>query len=238
MMLCCTQSCSKYKYPFDRAGLTYRNKLVYNNQFRIDGFYHDIIDDERVQIRYFFLDGIYCEFDIDVSLLLSLNNNEFIDINEKIRKLPYCWGAYIIENDIVKVQVYDSYQGVDFKVQEEQWKILNDTTITLFKRVAPNGNVYDFNETYHFKYCEHKPDSTNVLMGYSSSVANVDNYRLGTLSFGYKGYRIGVNSEGIRHVFQNQFVHSSIKPQSGFIRTSCDYKPYFHYGTKNKYTLW
>jgi RHS repeat-associated protein len=73
--------------------------------------------------------------------------------------------------------------------------------------------------------------------GYYSG-GNVDDYRLGALYVGYKNYRIGVNSEQIRHIGQNIFTHNGISPQRGFIRTSCDYKPYFYYGTKNRYSLW
>jgi len=37
---------------------------------------------------------------------------------------------------------------------------------------------------------------------------NADNFRLGALSVGYKGQRVGWNSEGIRHLFQNRFAHT------------------------------
>lgn len=43
-----------------------------------------------------------------------------------------------------------------------------------------------------------------------------DDYRLGALSLGYNGNRIGWNSEAIRHVFQNKFAHNIVKPQGYF----------------------
>jgi hypothetical protein len=164
--------CQREKYPFDITGLTYRNKLVYNNQFRIDGFYYSKIDTSKehiyVMITYFFRDGTYCIFDVEASKLLNLTNNDFIDIPEGIRKIPYCWGAYIIENDIVKIQIFDSYRDVfeKFKIMENWAKITNDTTLNYFKELTMRGTERKINGTYHFKKCSAKPDSTNVLMKY------------------------------------------------------------------------
>jgi hypothetical protein len=45
---------------------------------------------------------------------------------------------------------------------------------------------------------------------------NADRFRLGALSLGYNGYRVGWNSEGIRHLFQNKFAHGWVKPQPYF----------------------
>ena len=62
-------------------------------------------------------------------------------------------------------------------------------------------------------------------------------YRLGALSVGYKGYRMGVNSEKRRHAIQNHAIHNSSfnpfgvkifnKAQRGFKNQSWDYKDYF-----------
>ena len=61
-------------------------------------------------------------------------------------------------------------------------------------------------------------------------------HRLGALSFGYKGYRIGVNSEKIRHAIQNHAIHNLRikifgltlfdKRQRGFENQSWDVKSY------------
>ena len=45
---------------------------------------------------------------------------------------------------------------------------------------------------------------------------DADIYRLGALSLGYKGQRVGWNSEGIRHAFQNQFAHGIAKKTAWF----------------------
>lgn len=74
-------------------------------------------------------------------------------------------------------------------------------------------------------------------------------YRLGTLTMGYKGYKVGVNSEHVRHAIQNQAIHNlripwfngkSIidKRQMGFENQSWDWQGYFQYRTNNKFTSW
>ncbi len=63
-------------------------------------------------------------------------------------------------------------------------------------------------------------------------------YRLGALYLGYNGYRIGTNSEHVRHAFQNWFAHSIISPQPGFQNTSWDWQPYFQYQSPNIFSLW
>lgn len=67
---------------------------------------------------------------------------------------------------------------------------------------------------------------------------DVDKYRLGAVSIGYKGYRLGVNTEAARHVFQNQLAHTIIKPQPGFKVLNNKWYPYFFWGTYSNYSLW
>ena len=157
-------SCSIERLPFDRASLTYKGKLIYNHEFRIDGLYYYTYSD-LLWIIYFFQDGTYCDFGVNPSKLLNLPDDDFIDIPDKIRKLPYCWGAYIIEGNIIKVQTYDpSWTTSKFRVRENWATIENDTTIHFFKRIHPNKKVVALNEMLHFRRTLSKPDSTNVLM--------------------------------------------------------------------------
>ena len=157
-MSCCTE-----RYPFDRAGLTYKGKLIYNNEFRRDGLYYYMLSN-RPSIIYFFQDGTYCEFSAYPSELLNLPAGDFIDIPDKIRELPYCWGAYIIEGNLLKVQTYDPGRGTKFKVEENWATIENDTTIHVFKRITPRGTEITLDKMLHFRSTLSKPDSTNVLM--------------------------------------------------------------------------
>lgn len=70
--------------------------------------------------------------------------------------------------------------------------------------------------------------------------SEADAYRLGALSVGYKGYKVGVNSEYVRDVFQNWFAHKILSPQPGFRMLSNNWNGYFQYNTPmiNKATLW
>nr|WP_315238545.1 polymorphic toxin type 23 domain-containing protein [uncultured Flavobacterium sp.] len=62
-------------------------------------------------------------------------------------------------------------------------------------------------------------------------------YRLGALTFGYGGYRVGVNSEHIRHAIQNSIIHRAINDNE-FTNTSWYWKGYVQYKTSNIFTSW
>lgn len=79
--------------------------------------------------------------------------------------------------------------------------------------------------------------SNKYPQGYYSG-GNVDDFRLGALSLGYGNYSFGVNSEKIRHVFQNQFAHGIVSKQPAFRMLNNNWNAYSHYGTRSRYTLW
>ena len=62
-------------------------------------------------------------------------------------------------------------------------------------------------------------------------------YRLGALTFGYDGYRIGVNSEHVRHAIQNSIIHRAINDNE-FMNASWYWKGYVQYKTSNIFTSW
>jgi hypothetical protein len=62
-------------------------------------------------------------------------------------------------------------------------------------------------------------------------------YRLGALTVGYGGYRVGVNSEHVRHAIQNSIIHRMIGDNE-FMNTSWDWKGYSQYRTSNGFTSW
>lgn len=74
---------------------------------------------------------------------------------------------------------------------------------------------------------------------YTNGIVDEKNpYRLGALTLNYKGYRSGLNSEWIRHGFQNLFAHQIMSPQRMFQMHSSDWKPYSQYQTPNPFTSW
>lgn len=66
---------------------------------------------------------------------------------------------------------------------------------------------------------------------------DVDQYRFGALSVGYKNYRIGTNSENIRDLFQNRIVHR-ISGDPYFKKLDNIWHLFFYYGTTDRYGLW
>lgn len=58
------------------------------------------------------------------------------------------------------------------------------------------------------------------------------------LYFGYKGYKLGSNSEGIRHAIQNLGAHTKISYQPWFKKLNIAPTGYFQYQSYNPYTLW
>ncbi len=70
---------------------------------------------------------------------------------------------------------------------------------------------------------------------------SADSYRLGALSLGYKGNRIGWNTEAIRDQFQNKFAHTRVRPQAYFRRLPSGYPGSLYTSTTrflNPYSLW
>ncbi len=65
----------------------------------------------------------------------------------------------------------------------------------------------------------------------------INDYRAGILSFGYKGYRVGINNDKVRHVVQNKFAHGLLKPQA-FIPQMKLNSPYFEFKPRSFFTHW
>ena len=148
--------------PFDKKALTYKNKFIFDNQFRMDGIYLMERNYGGYAMRYFFQNGSY--YAEGTSNEIGL---ECYQIKAKARELPYAWGCYIIEDNILKVQTYDPTSlnyATKYKLYERWAEIVNDTTIHFFKEIDSGGKERGLDETFHFRYCENKPDSTNILM--------------------------------------------------------------------------
>ncbi len=161
-----SNNCSSTKYPIVPSELTYRGKFDNNKQFRLDGIYFLLCEKKYVSLKYFFQDGTYFAVGIDS---LNLSRNECRPIVSGTGEIPYYWGYFIVTGDTIKVQAFDptSRQRYSKFRVEEKWAIIeNDTTIRFFKKISPEHEVIAMDETYHFKQCSNKPDSTNILMEY------------------------------------------------------------------------
>jgi len=100
-----------------------------------------------------------------------------------------------------------------------------DESNTMFSNAINDPSLVDFSQGY----------------GYGTWInPSANKYRLGALSFGYRGYRLGANSEQIRDFFQNRLAHTWTpgKHQPIYKVLSNEWKPYFQYQSSNRYTLW
>jgi len=161
---------TKEKYPTSKGQLTYSKKLIYKSQFRINGFYYGKSyrtgNDSSITVTYFFQDGTYFSAGLREYMPKRTEVSPDCFIPEACRSQPWCWGAYIVSGDTVKIQNYNSYRDATekFKIEERWAKIMNDTTLFFFKYIDPNGKASSTSLLTHFKFCDTKPDSTNILM--------------------------------------------------------------------------
>jgi len=96
-----------------------------------------------------------------------------------------------------------------------------------FRTATDKGNTYESRRNGKCKY------QYDYYVG-----GNVDKYRLGSLALGYKGAQIGINSERVRHGFQNVFAHDICRPQPAFLMLNRDVNSYMQYRSPNKFSLW
>ena len=156
-------SCALFEdYPYDKKALTYKNKFVFDNQFRMDGMYLMERDFGGYGVRYFFQNGSSHTEGTNEKIGL-----ECFQIPSHARKAPYAWGYFIVEDNILKAQTYDPGSlnySTKYRVVEQWAEIVNDTTLHFFKGIDSNGKSSKLDKTFHFRHCENKPDSTNILM--------------------------------------------------------------------------
>ena len=149
-------------FPYDKKALTYKNKFVFDNQFRMDGMYLSKIE-YGYYLHYFFQNGSYYAEGISDKIEPTC-----YQINSKAREIPYAWGYFIIEDTILKVQTYEANRSNNynfkFRVRERWAEIVNDTTLHFYKAIDPDRKERVLDELFHFRYCSNKPDSTNILM--------------------------------------------------------------------------
>lgn len=149
---------------YDKKALTYKNKFVFDNQIRMDGMYLTSRE-YGYYLHYFFQNGSYYAVGIDEP---NYNFHECKNIHEGEREIPYYWGYFIIEENILKVQTYEANRSNNynfkFRIRERWAEIVSDSTLHFFKAIDPDRKERSLDETFHFRHCVNKPDSTNVLM--------------------------------------------------------------------------
>jgi len=86
------------------------------------------------------------------------------------------------------------------------------------------------------KWCG--PLGKNCWEGKWVSNPEINDYRMGVLYVGYKGYEVGWNHDNVRHAFQNKFAHTMIQPQAWIPRMNAGQQLFTSFRTHNPYTHW
>ena len=122
-----------------------------------------------------------------------------------------------------------------------------------FRTTGLNLSVGDFSMNIHFATGDPGPSGKRTSSNGSYTIfpeSNVkyhpDDYRLGSMTFGYRGYFMGINSEQFRHLVQNKFAHDFVQKgkanhfsRVSVIGSSGNYLDVISgYRTKNAYTTW
>lgn len=127
------------------------------------------------------------------------------------------------------------------------WTHLNDT-YDRYRSAAASINLGGYADLKTLLYTGSAESSTGTVNrgiapynkdGYYIG-GDVDKYRLGVLSFGSKYIgpaRIGINSEFVRHAFQNVLAHTWLSPQPMFKILSNSINFYYMIESKNAFTL-
>lgn len=136
-----------------------------SNRLKLDGYYY-WYDTDGLLIFDFFLyeNGILfrvtgseetCE-DYEKKILTSEN------IEQHYRHKKKFWGVYLIEDSVIKYELYYPGSSCSMSTWVMEGIILNDTTFHIQKSYKPDGSDLNVeNKTYHFKQFSPKPDSIN-----------------------------------------------------------------------------
>lgn len=150
-----------YWIPIEK--LTYKDKLIFSNQIKIQGYYLDSSNKPMNNIYWtFYSNGLVngykgSKYDCDLS--------EYVYNGDK--PWPWGWGYYFIENNIIKCQLvtaFGAHSFHKFPIKEEWCRIINDTTLLLFKEINHKGNEISLNDTLFFKSDKIKCDSNCIFL--------------------------------------------------------------------------
>ncbi len=101
------------------------------------------------------------------------------------------------------------------------------------------GDPDEFDKKAKWPIVNQKDSNFPVTYKYGLVNEQGTKFRLGALYLGYKNKRTGINSERVRHLFQNVFAHDIVRPQGYFKVTSWDIKRYTQYKSYNSpFTSW
>jgi hypothetical protein len=108
----------------------------------------------------FFVDGTVYKLGILGSFKPSVE--EFF-IDDYRRNRLGCWGGFIVKEDTIKMQIIDkSSFGKYYFKSEEILKIINDSTLVLYKTKNEQGIIEDLSDTLRYSRLSQNYESTNI----------------------------------------------------------------------------
>jgi RHS repeat-associated protein len=112
-----------------------------------------------------------------------------------------------------------------------------------FRTAALKLSIKDFSAGFNLftgdpNVGKDRPIDPNILQEtYNGGTS--DKYRLGAAFFGYQNYRVGANSERIRHSIQNRLSHDILNPGTPHFKVlNNHWNSYFRVGKSNPLSLW
>lgn len=111
-----------------------------------------------------------------------------------------------------------------------------------YRTASVNIKVWDFEAGFNlFTGYRDLLQNGDPVQGYPHGIVpnpEANMYRAGIAYLGYKGYRVGMNSEQIRHIIQNKFAHGIATQQDWFKITNLYNGAYVRHGQGSRYTNW
>lgn len=144
-------------------------------EIRIDGYYvtNDYMskgENHYSNYIFFYSNGVaFSSFGIDSKIV---DINEIIKQMENYKDRKDYWALFQITDSTIHKQGWYNTGSMGFigeiqtyTVINKYYKIINDTTLLLEKGLMYNDTQYNsYNDYYHFKKFDNKPDSTNLFI--------------------------------------------------------------------------
>jgi hypothetical protein len=125
-----------------------------------------------------------------------------------------------------------------FIFSSEQVSLLGFDISIGFTKWMPISYRFNFGVNLMFKdYANKKMMMVHTIYVYDGT-NDPDAYRSGVISVGIGGVRFGINSEKVRHVFQNQFAHTLIQSDPWYKVLAIPLSFFWYFGTGLGDTLW
>jgi hypothetical protein len=147
-----TNSC-RFLGICEDSNLSLQKMSSAKNYLKVNGFYYEDTLNGALTAHYLYDNGIIIK-DIGIPINELPNYKIMPNQNQHLQSCKGCWGVFLIENNKIIVEKWQSNFNGCVTTYREEGEILNDSTFTLKK--VNNKNVI-----YRFMYSTSKPDSTN-----------------------------------------------------------------------------